>query len=239
MRFWSRRAEPSRESAWASFAADLELEDGSELGGRLREHLDLGPGELRPIYTLSRPQQPRLVLFDQHRERSGPTGTVSLLRTCVLLRARPSQEFVSMRITARLSAVLEAIEAGRTGGSRLEFGGAGGDGAGVDEGVDEAFDRAVSVYTRDEAGARRLLRRPAREVLQRLVSGPVEDVAADDAIPDTVARTPVTPVVIIGSLDVLLILDDHEPVEFPRLTDLTADMMALYAALCAGDQARW
>src|SRR5690606_16067842 len=124
----------------------------------------------------------------------------SSLRTCVLLRARAPKEFVSMRITARLSPVLEAIEAGRTGTSRLDFSGG--------ETDDERFDRAVSVYTREEQAARRLLGPPARQVLTRLLSVTGSDNESDDDIPDTVRRTPVAPVVIVGALDVLLILDD-------------------------------
>lgn len=234
MPFWSRRSAPSREAAWRAFAAELELEDGSELAGKLHDHLDLGSGELKPIYTLSRPNQPRLILFDQLRERSGPTGSVSSLRTCVLLRARTPVEFVSMRITRRLSPALEAIEAGRTGSSRLVLAG--------EAAQDHEFDALVSVYTRDEAGARRLLNAPARQVIGRLLTNPGERVgpdngAAGEEIPETVSRAMLPPVVIVGSVDVLLTLDDQEPVDFSRLTDLTADMMGLYAALLAARSA--
>lgn len=222
MRFWSRRLGTSRDKAWRAFAVDLELEDGSELLGRLREHLDLGPGEIAPIYTLSRPAQPQLILFDQVRERTGPTGSVSSLRSCVLLRARGAVEFVSMRITGRLNPVLEAIEASRTGSSRIDTGDFG------------EFDDAISVYARDEEGARRLLSTPAREVLLRLLaSGTATRPRGDEAIPDTVTRAATPPVVVIGARDVLLTLEEPEPVEFERLTDLTADMMSLYAALLA------
>lgn len=222
MRLWPRRQSSRREKAWQAFAADLELEDGSELLGRLREHLDLGSGEIAPIYTLSRPSQPQLVLFDQVRERTGPAGSVSSLRSCVLLRTRETVEFVSMRITGRLNPVLEAIEASRTGSSRLETG----------EG--DEFDRLISVYARDESGARSLLTAPAREVLLRLLAVKADVAAvAEDAIPDTVTRSTAPPVVVIGSRDVLLTIEEPEPVEFARLTDLTADMMGLYAALLA------
>ncbi|HZJ09246.1 MAG TPA: hypothetical protein VFD39_06085 [Trueperaceae bacterium] len=226
MRLWSRRQSTSRAKAWQAFAADLELEDGSELLGRLREHLDLGPGEIAPIYTLARPAQPQLVLFDQLRERSGPTGSVSSLRSCVLLRARAQVEFVSMRITGRLNPVLEAIEAGRTGSSRIDTARGG------------EFDDTVSVYARDEEGARRLLTAPAQGVLVRLLGGAGSPLDIDDSIPDTVTRSAGPPVVVIGSRDVLLTLEEPEPVAFERLTDLTADMMSLYAALLAAATAQ-
>lgn len=221
MRIWSRRQDTARDKAWQAFAAELELEDGSELVGRLREHLDLGPGEIAPVYVLSRPAQPQLILFDQARERSGPAGSVSSLRSGVLLRARGAVEFVSMRITGRLNPVLEAIEASRTGSSRLETG------------IGGRFDETISVYARDEDGARRLLTGPASEVLTRLLVR--VDAAGQDAdeIPATVTRPTSPPVVVVGTRDVLLTIEEPEPVAFERLTDLTADMMSLYAALRA------
>ena len=220
MRFWSRRQGSSRAKDWQAFANELELQDGSELEARLREHLDLGPGEIAPLYVLSRPGQPQLILFDQQRERTGPAGSVSSLRSGVLLRARGAVEFVSMRITRRLNPVLEAIEASRTGSSRLATG------------VGGRFDEVVAVYTRDEDGARRLLSAPAREVLLRLLGG-VDDEESADEIPDTVTRASAPPVVVVGTRDVLLTLEELEPVDFERLTDLTADMMSLYAAMLA------
>ena len=38
---------------------------------------------------------------------------------------------------------------------------------------------------------------------------------------------------VVGTRDVLLTLEELEPVDFERLTDLTADMMSLYAAMLA------
>jgi len=217
MRLWSRRKDDARAKAWHAFAAELELEDGSELVVRLREHLDLGPGEIAPVYVLTRPGQPQLILFDQRRERFGPAGSVTSLRTGVLLRARGAVEFVSMRITGRLNPVLEAIEASRTGSRRLATG------------VGGRFDENVAVFARDAHGARRLLSEPAREVLLRLLGS---STAVDsDEIPDTVTRAAAPPVVVVGSRDVLLTIEEQEPVDFERLTDLTADMMGLYAAL--------
>src|SRR5680860_666171 len=79
MAFWSRRKSATRSDDWREFAAALELRESSDLAERLREHLDLGDGAIAPVFSLSRPGQPQLVIFDQSRARFGPTGSVSKL----------------------------------------------------------------------------------------------------------------------------------------------------------------
>ena len=213
----SGRRRDARGAGWEALARELELTPGDDLAGRLPDQLGLGPGEVAPVYTLARPGQPRLVLFDQARERVGPTGRVAGLRTCVLVRAEPGVSLVSVRVTERLGRAMELIEAGRTGSVR------------VDTGDDPAFDGRLAAYARDVAGARSLLTRPVREALYRLLcSGP--PAAGPDGLP---VRGRVAPVVVIGGRNVLLTLEEPEPVGFERLAAAAADMLGLYAALAA------
>lgn len=215
MFFQRRRRTDARAEGWLALAKELELVPWDDLAGRLQDQLGLGPGEVAPVYALSRPGQPRLVLFDQARERIGPAGRVTGLRSCVLVRAEPVVALVSMRVTERLGKAMELIEAGRTGGERVETG------------VDPDFDGRLAVYARDAAGARALLTAPVRELLRRLLcSGP----SAAEAPP---ARGRVAPVVVIGGRNVLLTLEEPEPVGFDRLAAAAADMLGLYAALTA------
>lgn len=212
----ARRA-VGRRDEWDRFAAELELVAGDDLAGRLPDQLGLGPGEIGPVYALVRPGQPRLVVFDQARERVGPTGKVTGVRSCVLVRAEADVEFVSLRVTERLGRAMEKIEAGRTGSVRMEGTG------------DPAFDERLGVYARDEAGARRLLSRPVREALLRLLcDGPAP---SDDG--DRPVRGRVAPVVVIGGRNVLLTLEEPGPVPFDRLGAATVNSLGLYAALVA------
>src|SRR5690606_6325744 len=102
MFFQRRQRTDTRAEGWRALAAELELAPWDDLAGRLHDQLGLGPGEVAPVYALSRPGQPRLVLFDQSRERVGPTGRVTGLRSCVLVRAEAEVALVSMRVTERL-----------------------------------------------------------------------------------------------------------------------------------------
>ena len=220
MSFWSRRSSGGRAAEWRAFAGSLELVETLEMAEKLRHNLDLGDGTIAPIYSLTRSGQPQLVLFEQTRDRSGPAGTVSSLRSCVLLRANGDNDFVSLRASARRSSVLEAIEAGRTGSVRV----------GVPH--DPLFDARVSVYARDGAGAGALLTDGVRSVLLRLLN-PVEDTEADDEIPDTVGPAAIPPSLVIGNKNLLLTVEGPAAVDFDRYTSLTADMLALYAGLRA------
>jgi len=221
MSFWSRRSSGGRAAQWRAFAGSLELVETLEMAEKLRHNLDLGDGVIAPIYSLTRSGQPQLVLFEQARDRSGPTGSVSSLRSCVLLRANGDNDFVSLRASARRSQVLEAIEAGRTGSTRVAVP------------ADPTFDARVSVYARDEAAASALLSAGVREVLLRLLNPDQPEQRAADDIPDTVTQAALPPSLVIGNKNLLLTVEGSSAVDFERYTSLTADMLALYAGLRA------
>lgn len=212
----ARRAS-GRLGEWERFAAELELVPGDDLAGRLPDQLGLGPGAIDPVYALVRPGQPRLIVFDQTRERVGPAGKVTAVRSCVLVRAEPEVEFVSLRVTERQGKAMEKIESGRTGSVRVEATG------------DEAFDERLSVYARDEGAARLLLSRPVREALLRLLCVSPRDEHDGDRPP----RGRISPVIVVGGRNVLLTLEEPGPVAFDRLEAATVDALGLYAALVA------
>lgn len=219
MAFWARKRSGSRADEWRSFAATLELIENLEMAEKLRHNLDLGPGAIDPIYSLTRSGQPQLVLFEQTRDRHGPAGTVTNLRSCVLLRANGDNDYVSLRASARRNKAMEAIEAGRTGSSR------------VATGEDPVFDERVSVYARDQQAAAALLTDSVKVVLVRLLN-PVEAAEPDaDSIAATVGPATIPPSLVIGNKNLLLIVEGQEAVDFDRFTALTADMLTLYAAL--------
>jgi hypothetical protein len=220
MAFWARTRSGSRTNEWRSFAASLELVENLEMAEKLRHNLDLGPGVIEPIYSLTRAGQPQLVLFEQTRERHGPAGTVTNVRSCVLLRANGDNDYVSLRATARRNKVMEAIEAGRTGSSR------------VDTGADPAFDDRVSVYARDPLAALALLTDGVRSILVRLLN-PLEGAETSEDIAATVAPATIPPSLVIGNKNLLLMVEGQEAIDFDRFTTVTADMLALYAALRA------
>lgn len=213
------RPAPGRRGEWERFASELELVPGDDLAGRLPDQLGLGSGEIDPVYALVRPGQPRLVVFDQARERVGPTGRVAGLRTCVLVRAEAGVEFVSLRVTERQGKAMEKIEAGRTGSFRVEGTG------------DSEFEERLGVYARDEVGARRLLSRPVRETLLRLLCDRPKAEDEDDRPP----RGRVAPVAVVGGRNLLITLEEPGPVSFDRLEAATVDALALYAALIAAN----
>lgn len=222
MAFWSRRSSGERATQWRAFASSLELVENLEMAEKLRHNLDLGDGVIAPIYSLTRSGQPQLVLFEQSRDRSGPAGSVTSLRSCVLLRANGDNDFVSLRATARRNRALEAIEAGRTGSSRVAVAN------------DPVFDARISVYARDETGASTLLSDSVRAVLVRLLNPDADDAADDGAIPDTVGPAAVPPSLVIGNKNLLLTVEGPSAIDFERYTSLTADMLALYAGLRGG-----
>lgn len=222
MAFWSRKSGGGRAAQWRDFAGSLELVETLEMAEKLRHNLDLGDGVIAPIYSLTRPGQPQLVLFEQTRDRSGPAGSVTSLRSCVLLRANGDNDFLSLRATARRSRVLEAIEAGRTGSSRVSV---------TD---DPTFDARVSVYARDESGVGALLTESVRGILMRLLNPTVDESDDEEEIPDTVGPASIPPSLVIGNKNLLLIVEGPTALDFERYTSLTADMLALYAGLRAG-----
>src|SRR5690606_34038582 len=177
------------------------------------------PGTIAPIYSLTRSGQPQLVLFEQTRDRHGPAGSVSNVRSCVLLRANGDDDYVSLRATARRNKVLESLEAGRTGSSRVEVA------------DDPYFDQRVSVYARDIQSASALLKDSVKTVLVRLLNPVAATEQEGEEIAATVAPATIQPSLVIGNKNLLLIVEGQEAIDFDRFTALTADVLALYAAL--------
>lgn len=217
-----KQARDPRRAEWERFAAEFELEPAPELDELLRHRFDLGDDALDPLYALSRPGQPQLIAFDQRRERSGPTGSVTLLRTAVALRAEADHTALSLRATPRRNKALEAIEASRSGARRFELP------------DDPGFDGSVSVYVRDTEAARELLTAPVRDVLRRLL------LAADEATTSVSATgaglghvNTVAPAVVVGTRNLFLSLEPRQAFPLRVLGELLAEMLSLYAALDA------
>lgn len=218
MAFWGRKRPGSRAEEWRAFAATLELSENREMAEKLRHNLDLGPGRIDPVYSLTRSGQPQLVLFEQTRDRHGPAGSVTNVRSCVLLRANGDSDYVSLRATARRNKVLESLEAGRTGSSRVAVA------------DDPVFDERVSVYARDTEAATGLLTASVKTVMIRLLN-PAGPGPEGEEIPATVAPATIPPSLVIGNKNLLLLVEGQEAIDFDRYTALTADILALYAAL--------
>lgn len=200
MPFWSRRRTSPREQGWRAFAARLELEDASDESERLRRWLDLDDGPMGPVYRLRRPGQPTLYLFDQAVERRGPTGVARQERSLVVVRAAGEVAVHAWRALARRNAVLESLEASRTGTGRLSWP------------DDPDFDAEVSVFARDPEAVRAVLPPAVRGVLRRAVAGRA-----------------VSPTVVVGRRTLVLRTEGGEPVPFAALEELTADLLTLYA----------
>ncbi len=223
MAFWSKRADP-RGQAWLALAEEFELTPAPELADALREHFDLGPGELGPIYGLSQPGQPQLLAFDQVNHRSGPLGRVANFRTGVVVRARAPHAAVSLRASSKRHAVLEGLEAGRSGAQRL------------DAAFDEDFDAAVSVYAREGEAAGLMLTSPVRAVLLRLLKAADEALAASARRPQRAIPRHASgkaPSVAIGPRNLFLSLEAETPIALDVLENLIVDLLSLHVALLA------
>jgi hypothetical protein len=157
---WFRR--PTRPSAradrWAAFAAAMEAQDAAAAAERLRRFLDLDDAELHHAHVLRRPGQASLYLFDVVRRRSGPNGQVVRWSTWALVRGDRPLSPSSFRVAPRREAVLEALEASRTGAQR------------VDLGARPEVDAALAVLARDPTAVRALLTPAITDVLMRMVS---------------------------------------------------------------------
>ncbi len=223
MAFWSKRAD-AREQGWLALAEEFDLTPVPELADALREHFDLGQGELGPVYGLSRPGQPQVLAFDQVRHRSGPLGRVASFRTGVVVRARVPHAPISLRASTRGHAVLEGLEAGRSGAQRL------------DVSFDEEFDAAVSVYARKSETATPLLTDPVRTVLLRLLKAADETLATSNRRPQRgIPRhaTGKAPSVAIGPRNLFLSLESETPFALDGLGTLIVDLLSLHVALVA------
>ena len=157
---WFRRPprSPTRADRWAAFASGLEAQDAAAAAERLRRFLDLDDAELRHAHVLRRSGQSSLYLFDVVRRRSGPNGEVVRWSTWALVRGDRTLSPVSFRVAPRREAVLEALEASRTGARR------------VDLATRPEVDAALAVLAREPAAARALLTPAVTDVLTRMVA---------------------------------------------------------------------
>ena len=157
---WVRRRpqDPSRADRWAAFAARLGAVPADDVAERLRRFLDLDEAELRHVHALRRPEAATLYLFDVVRRRRGPTGEVVRWAAWGLVRGERPVAPVSFRATARREAVLESLEASRSGAVR------------VDLGAFPEVDAALAVFARDAAAVRAVLTPPVTLALAQLVA---------------------------------------------------------------------
>jgi len=157
---WFRRAPhpPTRADRWAAFAATIEAQSADAASERLRRFLDLDDADLLHAHVLRRSGQSSLYLFDVVRRRVGPSGQVVRWATWALVRSDRPLSPVSFRVAPRREAVLESLEASRTGATR------------VDLGARPEVDAALAVLARDPATARSLLTPAVTDVLERMVA---------------------------------------------------------------------
>lgn len=157
---WFRRrpAEPTRADRWAAFAARLGAGPADDVGERLRRFLDLDDAELRHVHVRREPGAPSLFLFDVVRRRRGPAGEVVRWATWGLVRGESPWGVASFRATARREAVLESLDASRSGAVR------------VDLGAFPDVDRALAVFARDAVAVRAALTPSVTTLLARLVA---------------------------------------------------------------------
>ncbi len=157
---WFRRRprDPSRADRWTAFAARLGAVAADDVAERLRRFLDLDEAELHHVHALRRPDTPTVYLFDVVRRRRGPTGEVVRWSAWCLVRGERPLAPVSFRATARREAVLESLDASRSGAVR------------VDLGAFPEVDAALAVFARDAGAVRAALTPPVTLALAQLVA---------------------------------------------------------------------
>lgn len=157
---WFRRRPRASDRAerWSSFAARLGAVPADDVAERLRRFLDLDDAEVQHVFALRRADAPTLYLFDVVRRRRGPTGEVVRRSTWGMVRGERPLAPVSFRATARREAVLESLEASRSGAVR------------VDLGAFPEVDAALAVFARDAAAVRAVLTPPVTLALAHLVA---------------------------------------------------------------------
>ncbi len=201
MWFRSAARAPTRADRWTAFAATLEAQSADAAAERLRRFLDLDDAELRHAHVLRRPGQPSLYLFDVVRRRSGPTGEVVRWSLWSLVRSDRPLSPVSFRVAPRREAVIESLEASRTGATR------------VDLAARPEVDALIAVLARDPVAARALLTPAVTDVLERLV------VAGPGAT------------VVVGERHLLAHVDTVEEGDPADALPLATDLLALSALL--------
>jgi len=157
---WFRRRprDPVRADRWAAFASRIGAVAADDVAERLRRFLDLDEAEVRHAHALKRIDAPAVYLFDVVRRRRGPTGEAVRWSAWCLLRGERPLAPVSFRATARREAVLESLEASRSGAVR------------VDLGAFPEVDAALAVFARDAVAVRAALTPPVTLALARLVA---------------------------------------------------------------------
>lgn len=121
MWFRSSSKAPDRAQRWAEFARAFELRDAASAAERLRRFLDLEDAEVLHLHVLQRDGQPSLYLFDVRSTRSGPAGVVHRWASWAVVRADRTVSQVAFRASPRREAVLESLEASRTGAMRVDL----------------------------------------------------------------------------------------------------------------------
>lgn len=157
---WFRRRprDPDRADRWTAFATRLGAVSADDVAERLRRFLDLDDAELRHVHALRSPGAATVYLFDVVRRRKGPTGEIVRWTAWGLVRGERPFAPVSFRATARRDAVLESLEASRSGAVR------------VDLGAFPEVDAALAVFARDAGAVRAVLTPPVTLALAELVA---------------------------------------------------------------------
>jgi hypothetical protein len=203
MWFRPRPKPPTRADRWAAFATRIEATSADDAAERLRRFLDLDDAEVRHVWALRRAEQPSLYLFDVVRRRRGPTGEVVRWATWGMVRGERPLSPVSFRAAARREAVLESLEASRSGAVR------------VDLSAFPEIDAALAVFARDAGAVRAALAPAVTTLLARLVAvGPGATVT-------------------VGERHLIARVDVEEDGDPAALIDLATDLLALSALLPA------
>lgn len=212
-------ARRAREAEWAALASRLGLEEAGERAGKLRRFLDLAPEvALEPVFrsrlevvpqalaaTLPSGRAAGLYLFDYALRRAGPAGEVAQLCSVALLSVPHRLSSIAVKALPKQHHVLERLTASATGSAIVPFEGGG-------------FTERVTVYARDEAGARALLGPAVRQVLVRAF-----------------AERGVAPSLLIGERQLLFsaTAGAEAPTPLAALEHLVTDLLSLYGLLAA------
>lgn len=145
---------------WELLVERLELEDASDWNVRLRGFLAMDEAAVihhmyRTELATSDTETASLYMFDYTSPKANVVSDARQLTGGCMLSVPKDLSDVSLKVSRRLHKVLESLAASATGSAIIRFPDA------------PEFNEAVTVYSRDEAGAKRLLTKPARDILQR------------------------------------------------------------------------